>query len=184
MSTPRIIDTVALLILCSSASLGAQEPEVVAEGTPRVRVSGSLGGGVGSYDFAGQLSLSLSTAAGDFILRTAGTEEFVIFSGPPQTADDLAVLYGRRASGSRGWVRAAAGPAWVSSGRHTDVSTCGLFVCEYEMETSSTLGLALQVDAVWTITRSFGLGVGGFADLNSGASFTGLTFNIHFGRLR
>jgi hypothetical protein len=139
--------------------------------------------GAGSDDFAGQLSLGVSTAAGEFVFRSAGTAEFTLF-GPAESVGDFAVLYGRRRSGARGWLRAAAGPALVESVRRGGVSSCALFFCDYEMETERAVGLAVQVDATWAVARWFGLGASVFADANSNSSFVGATLNVLFGRVR
>jgi hypothetical protein len=179
----RIFAAGTALILCAVATPAfAQEPTQPA---PRSAdgVSVGLGGGVGSHDMAGVLALGVHTSVGDFVVRTAGTSEFTIFT-EPESVGDFAVMYGRRATGARGWVRGAAGPGIVQSLQRGATTSCGWFGCSHQMIESSSVGLAAQVDAVWAITTAFGVGVTAFGNANGMASFTGLTLGVYFGKLR
>ena len=93
--------------------------------------------------------------------------------GGEDEAFDVALLYGRqlrRAGAYR--PSAAAGLAYVKcegcdAGRN-----------------ASTIGLALSAEGALWPTNVVGIGLHGFANVNSIASFAGVAVTIHFGRLR
>ena len=182
MRVTPVIGIALMLVAVSSPGLRAQAAEDPTGGT-EVRVDVSLGLGPGSYGVGGQFALGVSTPVGEFIARSAGTSEFNILS-MSESAADLALLYGRRKSGSRGWVRAAAGPAVAESIRAGPVVSCSFIFCNHEPIKSYTAGLAVQGDAVWAVVPAFGLGASLFANLNPQASFGGMTVGVWVGSLR
>lgn len=187
MNAPRLglngLPALAMLVLAPCVSLAQQQPSVPAPPPNGVVLSGGLG--VGSLDgLAAQFSLAVPLSGGDLIGRAAGTSEFTIF-GTSETSQDIAVLYGRRSSGSKGWVRAAGGLG-VAYGvrRGEQLPGACFFGCSYEQERHSTLGLAVQVDAVWAPISSLGLGLSLFGNLNQPGPFGGVTLNLYLGQVR
>ncbi len=178
---------VALMVLLLPPAVRAQDGNQ--SSPPAVHVFASGGFGVGTRDTAGHLALSVNYGRGDFILRLAETSdfEFCFFScssTPEQTSRDIALLYGRRyAASSSGWLRAAAGLGRAQVG---ETGTCALdiFFCRYTGTTSSSVGVAWQLDAVWTPWAALGVGGGVFGNLNPSDSFAGLALFLHLGRVR
>ena len=173
--------TVLLVVLscCLSSPCQAQAPGV---GDPIVDVG--IGLGLASQGFGGQLHLGVGTPIGDVILRGAGTTEIAVFE-TPESAADVALLYGRSLTAERGWLRAGVGVGLVESVRRGAVIECAiLIVCRYEEIKHRSTGLALQLDAVWALSSPFGLGLGAFGNINSAGSFGGAVVSLHFGRLR
>jgi len=177
--------TAGLILALSAAarpSTAQMRAEAGGEGSP-LGVSGSFGLGPATHGFGGLLSLGLSTAAGEFVLRAAAAEEFAIFS-TPESSEDFALLYGRRVTGDKTFLRIAAGPGLARTVRPGSAESCYLIFCEYDKIETSRLGLALQLEAIWALSQWFGLGLDAFGNVNSDASFVGLTLGVHLGRLR
>lgn len=175
---------VPLLTLCPMlASTPARATQIeTPQADPGVVVSASLG--VGSMELAGALGLSLPLAEEvDLVVRLTEVSEFNILS-PSDLAGDVAVLVGKRTTSEKAWARAAAGVAWVRSTRFGDGYACELFFCEYDEIRQSTLGLALQGDAIWAIGRWIGVGASAFGNVNPNRSFAGFTIGLYLGRLR
>jgi hypothetical protein len=163
--------------------LGAQEvaPTLDSAAAPsNVGVLFSGGFGLGTQGMAGLFSLSVHGPADAFIARTAAAFEFTLFT-PGDEATDIAVLYGRHTRREGAWARIAGGPALVRTTRPGEPYDCALFFCNYLLEESTTVGLALQADAVWTPARAFGVGVTAFGNVNSEMPFGGMILSLHFG---
>ena len=177
----------ALIVLLLPPAVRAQDGDQ--SSPPDVHVFASGGLGVGTRDTASHLAISVNYGRGDFILRLAETSDFEICffscsSTPEQTSRDIALLYGRRyAAASSGWLRAAAGLGLTQVG---ETGTCALdiFLCGYTGTTSSSVGVAWQLDAVWTPWAALGVGAGAFGSLNSSDSFAGLALLLHLGQVR
>jgi hypothetical protein len=171
-----------LAVLGLGAPAWAQDAPIAATGP--TRVSANLGLGVGSEDLGGLASFSVGGTWGDVVVRVAETSEFVILTGPPRSAGDVAALYGRRSIGSKGWFRGAAGLGYVRTVDRGDEEECYWFACRHERIESSTVGVALQGDAVWAIAKWLGLGAALVGNVNPDNSFATLTLGIHLGSLR
>ncbi len=177
----------ALMVLLLPPAVRAQDGNQSNPHAVHVFASGGLGGG--TRDTASHLALSVNYGRSDFILRLAETSDFDICffscsSIPEQASRDIALLYGRRfAASSSGWLRAAAGLGRAQVG---ETSTCALdiFFCGYTGTTSSVVGVALQLDAVWAPLAVLGFGVGAFGNFNPSDSFAGLALFLHLGRVR
>jgi hypothetical protein len=175
----------ALIVLLLPPAVRAQDENQSSPPAVHVFASGGLGGG--TRDTASHLALSVNYGRNDFILRLAETSdfEFCLFSCTrEQTSRDIALLYGRRyAASSEGWLRAAAGLGLAQVG---ETGTCALdiFLCGYTGTTSSSVGVAWQLDAVWTPWAALGVGAGAFGSFNSSDSFAGLALVLHLGRVR
>ena len=61
---------------------------------------------------------------------------------------------------------------------------CYWFACNYDMTEETTLGLALQGDAIWAPVSGLGLGLTVMGNLNPKGSLLALTLGLHFGKLR
>lgn len=170
----------AVLSSPAAAQQSAQPPRDA--GTHVWEVSGGLGF-IGSEDFSGLLSLSTGVAGGEVVLRATESTEFTLFR-PPRSASDIALLVGRRRGGGSTWARAAVGVGLVRSSWAGERKWCYFFFCDYEIERGTSIGLAVQAEAVWAPARAVGLGVTAFGNLNGDMSFAGLTFSLHLGRLR
>lgn len=185
MCAPRLgliaLLVLAMLLLVPCVSSAQELPTAASE--PQTSVFFSGGFGLGSLDFGGYASLSVGRGGGDVAVRWAKAQEFNLFTAE-ETSQDIAVLYGRRRSGSIGWLRAAAGLG-VAYGVHRGDRLPGAcyFGCSYEEERHTTLGLALQFDAVWAPLRSLGLGLSLFGNLNDPGPFGGATVSLHLGRV-
>jgi hypothetical protein len=151
--------------------------------TAPVRFFGSLGIGAGTEGLAGLASLSLRTGLGDFTARFSGSSDGVQLFRPSDDVSDAALLYGRTREGDSGWIRLSAGPAVVERQQVGVPTTCVLFFCDYDVERTSTFGLALQVDSGTAPTRRLGIGLSGFASVNSLGSFAGVAVSLHIGRV-
>lgn len=161
----------------------AEQIEPGAADGSRTLVAGSLGMGVGSLGIGGLLSLGVGTSVGDFVIRSAATEEWS-FLGPSESVSDVAVLYGGRASSEAGSVRIAAGPALVQAEEVGQATNCAFIFCDHERIRTTTAGLAAQGDAVWAISSWFGLGATVFANVNTARSFAGATVTVSLGAVR
>jgi hypothetical protein len=106
-----------ILVLTSLASLTAYaEAQETLLG-----LSGGLG--LGSATIGGTVSAWVPSPAGEFILRTAATSDFEVLTTPESTTD-YALLYGRRRSSERSWLRAALGIGKVHRIERGPVSDC------------------------------------------------------------
>lgn len=141
-----------------------------------ISISGSAGLGLATPSGIGGLAaLSVSTRSGDYVVRAGSAAELDFFDDAEVTSD-IALLYGSRRRTSNGWSRAAIG---IGSVRYTIESTeC----CAVGSKT--TVGLAGQYDLAWLPSPFLGLGLAGFANLNSGRSFAGVVVTLHLGALR
>lgn len=139
-------------------------------------ISGSVGLGLATQSGIGGLAaLSVSTRSGDFVVRAASSAELDFFDDADVTSD-IALLYGSRRRTANGWSRAAIG---IGSVRYTiESAEC----CAVGSKT--TVGLAGQYDLAWLPSPFLGLGLAGFANLNSGRSFAGVVVSLHLGALR
>ena len=174
-----LVTTLTLAPARPALGQDAHSPEATAR---RVALSG--GWGTGTNDFGGLASLSVGDARADLILRWAETTEWVIFRDPAESTSDVALLYGRRVVRSRGWLRGSVGLGYVWAVRRGNDEACWLFFCSHDRISSSSLGLALQAEAVWAPWKPIGIGVTAVGNLNPEASFGALTVAVYLGVLR
>ena len=176
MHTPRtVLLTLALCLLaapCAGQSADTRYPIV------------DVGFGLGpaTHGLGVLLHLGVGTPIGDLILRGAGSTDLVLFFEVPESSGDLAILYGRSLRGRRGWVRGAAGIGIADTTRRG--GGCAFILCDYELITRRSAGLALQLDVVWAFSSPVGLGLTAFGNVNGAASFGGAVVSLHVGRLR
>lgn len=172
---------VIVLTLAASPRVSAQADADPGGIPTRVALSGGVG--AGTLDFGGLASISIGGAHGDVVLRMAETTEFVILTSPPESVRDLALLFGRRMDLSRGWLRGALGPGYVRATRRGEAAACWLF-CRHDGISTTSVGLAVQAEALWAPWRTFGLGASVFGNLNGEAPFAGVALGVYVGVLR
>lgn len=98
---------------------------------------------------------------------------------------DVGLLYARMLlEESGGHLSAGGGLAYVQLQYEDDgLDLCGIFGgdCLDESRTLHTVGLPLEVQAIWRLSGGLGLGIYAFANLNREASFAGLTVSAQLG---
>jgi hypothetical protein len=139
--------------------------------TERPAVWGQAGVGPSTANLGGLVAAS--AVKGPHLVSARASFVAEHLDGGEDEAFDVAVLYGRQLR-RHGAFRpaAAAGLAYVK--------------CEGcdDGRSASTVGLALSVEAALWPTSAAGIGLHGFGNVNSVASFAGVAVTIHLGRLR
>jgi len=161
-------------------------PQETQEGTEvgGTRFHLELGLGVGSNGLGGLVAAVLRQPRGDFLLRSAGSTDFEMF-GPTTAYSEVAILYGHIGVLGGGWTRVGLRPAVAWKAAETECLDPWILGCSgWDRETRIGPGIALQADAVWTITGFLGLGVGLFGDLNTVGSFGGAVLTVNLGKVR
>jgi hypothetical protein len=136
-------------------------------------VHGGLGEDEGGI--SGGMSFSYQKGSNLFSIRGVVNEEFKLdlwgYSGPPEAVWDVGALYGRIAKASWGLASISGGVGIVGAS-------------EYEGVTSYRLGIPVEGQLFWTPTSILGIGIYGFANLNSKKSFIGALACVQIGILR
>ena len=138
---------------------------------------GLVNGGLGESEggISGGLSLSYQTGSSLFSIRGVINEEFKLdlwgYSGPPERVWDVGVLYGRVAKASWGLASISGGVGIVGAS-------------EYEGSSSLHMGIPVEGQLFWTPSYRLGIGIYGFANLNTEKSFAGALLCLQIGRLR
>lgn len=96
-----------------------------------------------------------------------------------KTMSDYGFLYGRSLQQNSLFVSVGAGLALVEG----SISQ-GLFSTKKPEKIGPTIGLPLEVQLFFRPTRFLGIGLYGFANLNSEETFVGATISLQFGKLR
>lgn len=171
---PRRICRMVLAFLVVVPAIGEATMQDPAPITRRDTYWVGVGLGVGSEDAGGHLNGSYQFGANLISLRAAVTAGLF-----DDGVNDYALLYGRatRGAGDRHHLAAALGVAVVDGCERSG----GLSNCEFSR---SVIGLPLELQAFWRPGKLVGLGLYGFANLNSTRSFAGLTLGLQLGRLR
>jgi hypothetical protein len=136
-------------------------------------VHGGLGEDEGGI--SGGISLSYQTGSSLFSIRGVENEEFKLdlfgYSGPPEKVWDIGVLYGRVAKASWGLASISGGVGIVGASDDEGI-------------TSYRLGIPVESQLFWTPISTMGIGIYGFANLNSKKSFIGALACVQIGILR
>ena len=171
------------LLIPPAFTASAQDTDTpVPESPTRYSLSLGLGPASGGLGWLGDATIHQS--GGEFILRAAGSTDTQMFK-PNDSVSDVGFLFGLARKNPKAWVRVAAGPSFVREKRAMRCLASSWFFCtEWDMESSSTLGLATQADAVWAPWSWAGFGVTLFGDVNSSRSFGGVTFSLFLGGVR
>lgn len=179
LRSPTII--MALFLTSALPIMGQTEADSAPSSGSGTALVLGLGLGGGTLGMAWQGSVGVTTRFGDFLVRSAGTEEIDLSNPIVDSSSDVALLFGLHVRRSKLWMRAAAGPARVHTvrnlGRRT-VQTPGSYTSYTEQGDTSTLGVALQLDMVWGERPGFGLGVLG--NMNGERSFALVTVGLHY----
>lgn len=171
--------TALLLLTVTTGALAQTGDEGATVATLKDGIVASLGFGAGTRGMGGQISLWGNRGRQILGLRTAGVVgESIFLTLPSDSGRDVALLYGRRSGPGKIWSQFGIGPAYVRTVR----GGCWLGVlCTHDISRSSTVGLAVQADAVLALFGPVGLAATGFANLNGDASFGGLTIGVAIG---
>lgn len=158
----------------------------------------------GNSDTSGIGWVSLGMGAGDGVvfkvqastvnkimqwsLRYSRVSEFQMLGQqhPAEYVSDLGILGGFLARGQNGRASLSAGVAFVAGVRRgTYIRGDGeLFGDSYYDEIQyERIGLAIAAEAVWTPSKSFGLGIEMFGNANTKRSFGGAVLSVHFGKM-
>jgi len=194
--TDRLAKTACIVVLtCPVLSYQAAGQNQFLAGGSNISGSSSesryvvdVGGGVANLRFSQERG---SIALGVSVCRTNGSSlitiryiynrEIVLFSpSPPETAWEIGALYGGMVASSLGFASLSAGVSLVGGVRRGRVlfERGGAWSFEsftdYEEVTFHTVGFPLDARLVWTPTPYFGVGLKGFANLNSEDPYLGV----------
>lgn len=170
----------ALFLLGSTIGASPAIGQSLPDTRPRDRVwfsggfgSGRTGGGVlSSAGLASGISITYQPGPVLFTTRLAGV--WTIFQG--DFVGDVGVLVGLGTRGRRSHASIAVGPALTGGNLRTFWADSTSF--------SSRLGAALQVQVLALPFTTMGVGLTGFANLNSRQSFGGLMISLAVGQVR
>ncbi len=163
-------------LLVVGLATGSPVQGIAQEATPPSRASGIPRWATVSFGFgtpsstALLLGVSLQTKPALLSLRV--TANIARDNGP--TESDLALLALHATSGRHLRAALGGGIALVA----VDDGTRGYF---HPINRRTTMGLPLQIQGLWCFDRSVGLGLTGFANLNTRRSFGGITLGIVWG---
>jgi hypothetical protein len=163
----------ATMLLVSTPADGTSQGPVVPS---RDRFWVSAGLGVGSEDFGGSANVAFQHGSHLFSLRTAATAGLF-----DDGFGDVALLYGYATPTSRRHhAGAAIGIAIVNGcvdpGEGSLFSSC--------IDQGTVLGLPIEAQLAWLPTKSLGIGLYGFGNLNRRRSFGGVSLSLRLGRVR
>jgi len=147
-------------------------------------VNGGLG--ASSFGVSPGVSVSYQSRKSLVSVRYVYNEEFQILGpSPSETVWDVGVLYGRSAKVSYGLASISGGIGVVGGVRRGKyLGSSGWFSSNYEKLTFLTVGIPVESQLFWTPLSFFGIGIYGFANLNTEKSFIGGLFCIQIGKLR
>jgi len=134
-------------------------------------------GGLGEDDggVSGGIGFSYRSGGNLFSFRAVGNSEFKLdlwgYSGPPDKVWDVGVLYGRITKSDRGMASLSGGVGIVGAS-------------DYGRATSHRVGIPIEAQLFWIASDRLGLGIYGFANVNSDRSFAGALFCLQIGKLR
>lgn len=168
------------LLLCLVGSALIARPILAQAPAPRDRVwlGGGIGtGGAGSGPLRGlalTVGLSLTYQPGSILVSSRAASIWNPIRG--DLIGDIGLLVGLGTRGRRGHLSLAAGPALVGGNLRVFGRKSKSF--------SSRPGAAFQAQALGLPFESIGLGLTGFANLNSRQSFGGVMLTLAIGQLR
>jgi len=134
-------------------------------------------GGLGEADggVSGGISFSYQKGSSLFSIRGVENAELKLdlwgYSGPPEEVWDIGALYGRVAKASYGLASISGGIGIVGAS-------------DGEGRSSYRPGIPVEGQLFWTPSSVLGIGIYGFANLNSERSFAGALFCLQMGILR
>lgn len=105
---------------------------------------------------------------------------------PEERFDETAILISARRAYRFGALSASAGPSWLSGIErgeflHRGPGDSGWAPYFHDGLRVRTVGAAAALNATWTPSRFFGVGVTALGDLNAARSFWGLSLGFHVG---
>jgi hypothetical protein len=131
-------------------------------------------GSVGDESMAIATNFSYQFGKNLVSLRAAGNIDWF-----RKSMSDYGILYGRSLNQSSLFVSVGAGLALVEGS-----ISHGLFSNKEPEKIGPTIGIPFEAQLFWRPTSFLGIGLYGFANLNSEETFYGFTLNLQFGKLR
>lgn len=170
----------AALVCLSSASQASRPKEAILNRDRHIWVNvgsgfASVPKGLGEDDggLAAGASLSYRNGGSLFSVRWVTNFEFQLDiwgeSGPAETVWDLGALYGRVAKAEHGMASMSAGVGVVGGSREGN-------------RVPLHMGIPVDIQLFWTPSSVVGIGIYGFADVNSYKHFRGLLLCIQYCR--
>jgi hypothetical protein len=142
---------------------------------------------------SGQISINYVNKIVIYKIRYIRSQEFDILgsSSPKETMNDFGILFGMTYSRKLIQLSGSGGIGVAKGIRHGDFlyqESSGDFDAfgtqHYEKKTFTRVGLPLEVECSFKPAKSFGIGLGAYANLNKDRSLFGLLFKIQIGKLR
>ena len=180
-SRVKIVTAGVVFLLYSVSTVLAQDSN-----SHSYRVHAGLGGS--TFGLAAGLGTSFQIDDNLLSARFVYNEEPDLFTPTPrENVWDVGVLYGRTLQLRRFSLSASGGISLVGGtkrGRH--LGTKGEFFTTevYESTSLSTVGFPIAAEVFVAPFSFFGVGIYGFANLNSTKSFAGVLLSIQIGNLR
>jgi hypothetical protein len=137
--------------------------------------------------FSRGLSLNFESKNYVYSLRTTTHEEFVMFTDPPESFNDYAVLYGITRGNSKYKFTLSGGLSFVNGVRRGNfIYETGdlLTFSHYQKNHWYTFGIPIESQLFFCPFSFLGFGVTGFANLNPERSFAGFLFGVQIGKIR
>ena len=128
-----------------------------------------------SYAEAADISFHYQLNANLFSIRALWTGNLCFTCDETTEFWDISVLYGRSTISEYFHASIAGGLGIIGGHRVDDFGQ--------RKDVATTVGAALQAQLFLHISRTFGIGIYGFANINSETQLYGATLNLHFGKL-
>ncbi len=172
-------------IVCFTAmALIIWNPLTYAQNNPNdtPRIWGIAGFGGSSVGWA--IGANLSYQPGHHIITVRGIhteEDLIALLSPSEYVWDIGALYGRCYKSPSIFASISGGISIVGGGEH---GGGGFGSSPRVEETFSTVGVPIESLLYWTRSTNLGVGLYGFANLNSEKSFYGALLSVQIGNLR
>lgn len=178
---------VAGLAVSDAEAQTPSEPEIGMSDTNRAadvfRLVLGIGAGSLSSPESGGIALRAAARLSKWerrvlTVRFTAVDEFALFTSPSENVWDLGVLYGSQTVGKNGYASASAGIALVGGMRRGELLSSGFLSSQHAEHPFHTVGIPLEIEAGWTFSSAFGLGVTLFGNLNPERTAVGASVNV------
>jgi hypothetical protein len=145
------------------------------------------GVGADNNGLSGQISANYINKNNIFKLRYIGSREFILFTSPSETVNDIGILFGKALIKKYVQFTASGGIGIVTGLRRGKVSYMegGLLgTTYYEKERITGVGVPIELECLFRPLKFVGFGLGAYANLNRDRTLYGLLFKIQIGKLR
>jgi len=138
-----------------------------------------IAGGQSTVDIGGTLffNASYQSQCHCFSVRTLGTGAWL---DKGKNMSECSVLYHRATQPSSFYLSAGAGLGFV----HGWIDERGIFGTKEDTELGKKLGVPLEIQFIWRPLPIVGVGVTGFANINSVESYAGWLLTLQVGKLK